>query len=55
MRHQGGGPETFTTMLATMGIGAIVAAMLLPRWRSRFNRDQVLNWGRSYMAQRVRW
>lgn len=44
-RMQGGGPGTFTLMLATMGFGAIVAAMLLPRWRSRFDRDDVVTWG----------
>ena len=44
-RMQGGGPGTFTLMLATMGVGAIIAALLLPRWRSRFDRDQVVTWG----------
>ena len=36
----GGGPGTFTLMLACMGGGAMVAALYFPRWRERFNRDQ---------------
>lgn len=38
----GGGPGMFTVMLATMGTGAIAAALLLPRWRARLDRDQLV-------------
>ena len=36
----GGGPATFTVMLACLGGGAIVAALYFPRWRARWDRDQ---------------
>jgi MFS family permease len=36
----GGGAGTFTVMLSCLGAGAIVAALLFPRWRSRFDRDR---------------
>ncbi len=36
----GGGPATFTVMLAALGVGAIVAALRFPQWRARWNRDQ---------------
>ena len=36
----GGGAGTFTVMLSCLGAGAVVAALLFPRWRARFNRDQ---------------
>jgi len=35
----GGGAGTFTLMLSSMGLGAIVAALQFPRWRARFSRD----------------
>jgi MFS family permease len=38
----GGGPATFTVMLACLGAGAIVAALLFPRWRARWSRDQFI-------------
>jgi MFS family permease len=38
----GGGAGTFTLLLATMGVGAITAAMLLPRLRQTFNRDTLV-------------
>jgi MFS family permease/quinol monooxygenase YgiN len=41
----GGGPGTFTIMLACLGGGAIVAAMNFPRWRARFSSDQFVRWG----------
>ena len=41
----GGGPGTFTLMLSALGAGAIVAALLFPRWRARFDRDQFLRYG----------
>lgn len=46
----GGGAASFTMLLACMGAGAIVAALLLPRLRGRFNRDQVLAWGTLLLA-----
>ena len=36
----GGGPATFTVMLACLGAGAIFAALRFPRWRERYTRDQ---------------
>jgi MFS family permease len=36
----GGGPATFTVMLAFLGGGAVFAAFYFPRWRARYNRDQ---------------
>jgi MFS family permease len=36
----GGSAATFTVMLSCFGLGAIVAALLFPRWRQRFNRNQ---------------
>jgi MFS family permease len=36
----GGGPTTFTLMLASLGGGAIVAALYFPRWRARWSRNQ---------------
>ncbi len=41
----GGGPGTFTVMLACLGAGAIVAALLFPRWRARYSRDQFVRVG----------
>lgn len=41
----GGGPGTFTLMLSMLGVGAIIAALLFPRWRARFNRDQFVRYG----------
>jgi MFS family permease/quinol monooxygenase YgiN len=40
-----GGAGTFTLLLAAMGSGAVVAAAQLPRLRSRFDRDQLVNRG----------
>lgn len=34
------GPTTYTLLLASIGAGAVFAAMNFPRWRQRFNRDQ---------------
>lgn len=44
-RRLDGGAGTFTLLLATMGAGAIVAALSLSRLRTRFDRDAVLNAG----------
>jgi MFS family permease len=41
----GGGPATFTVMLSCLGVGAIVAAMYFPRWRTRFDRDEFVRAG----------
>lgn len=41
----GGGPGSFTLMLSMIGAGAIVAALLFPRWRARFSRDQFVRIG----------
>ena len=41
----GGGPAAFTVMLACLGGGAITAALLFPRWRARFDRDQFVRYG----------
>jgi MFS family permease len=38
----GGGPATFTVMLAALGAGAIIAALRFPHWRARWNRDQFI-------------
>lgn len=44
-RLSGAGPGMFTLLLATMGTGAIAAALLMPRWRARLGRDQIVLWG----------
>ncbi len=41
----GGGAGTFTVMLSCVGAGAIIAALLFPRWRLRFGRDQFVRTG----------
>jgi MFS family permease len=41
----GGGPATFTVMLACLGGGAVVAAFFFPRWRAAYTRDQFLHIG----------
>jgi MFS family permease len=41
----GGGAGTFTVMLSCLGAGAVVAALLFPRWRARFNRDEFVLYG----------
>ena len=41
----GGGPGTFTVLLASLGAGAVTAALLFPRWRARFDRDQFVRYG----------
>ena len=38
----GGGPATFTLMLACLGAGAIFAALSFPAWRARWTRDQFI-------------
>jgi MFS family permease len=41
----GGGPGTFTVMLACLGGGAVFAALYFPRWRARWSRDQFVTAG----------
>ncbi len=41
----GGGAGTFTLLLASMGAGAIVAALFLPRLRSSISRDILVFYG----------
>jgi MFS family permease len=41
----GGGPATFTVMLACLGGGAVFAALYFPRWRARWSRDQFVMGG----------
>lgn len=44
-RLHGGGPATFTLMLSSLGVGAIIAALQFPRWRRHFNRDDFVRLG----------
>jgi MFS family permease len=45
-RHMhAGGPGLFTALLASMGCGAIIAALSLSRWRHRLGRDGFVRWG----------
>jgi MFS family permease len=46
----GGGPGTFTLMLSCVGVGAITAALLFPRLRARFDRDQFVRFGTVALA-----
>jgi len=41
----GGGPGMFTLLMACLGAGAILAALLFPRWRQHFDRDQFVTYG----------
>ena len=40
-----GGPALYTGMLASVGCGAIFAALSFPRWRVHFGRDAFVRWG----------
>ena len=44
-RFGAGGANTYTLLLASMGLGAILMATQLPRLRTRFTRDQVAGTG----------
>jgi len=44
-RFEGAGAGTFTFLLACMGMGAIAAALLLPRLRARLDYDGLVLWG----------
>jgi MFS family permease len=41
----GGGATMFTLLMASMGAGAILAALMFPRWRQRFDRDEFVTYG----------
>ncbi len=41
---QGGGAGTFTVLLASMGGGAVIAALFLPRIRQTVSRDPLVRW-----------
>ena len=41
----GGGAGTYTTLLASMGAGAILSALFLPGWRKRFSSDELVRRG----------
>jgi MFS family permease len=40
----GGGANTFTLLLAAIGLGAIAAVAILPRLRARLSRDALVGW-----------
>jgi predicted MFS family arabinose efflux permease/quinol monooxygenase YgiN len=42
---QGGGAGTFTVLLASMGGGAVIAAVFLPRVRQNLDRDRLVRYG----------
>jgi len=46
----GGDAGTFTLLLASMGAGAIVGALLLPRLRQRFARDALVRLGTTVVS-----
>lgn len=50
LRIEGGNAATFTLLLATMGSGAIVSALFLPRIRQQLSRDTVVWWGSALQA-----
>ena len=52
LRLHGGGPGTFTVMLACLGLGAIVAALRFPYWRVRYTRDEFVLIGTLVQAYR---
>lgn len=41
----GGGAGAYTLLLASMGVGAVLAGTVLPRLRDRFTRDQLVLYG----------
>jgi MFS family permease len=44
-RLHAGGAGLFTLLMASMGAGAIFAALMFPRWRQRFDRNQFVLYG----------
>ncbi|MES2757127.1 MAG: MFS transporter [Pseudomonadota bacterium] len=53
LRLQGGAAATFTLLLACMGSGSIVGAMLLPRLRLRLGRDALVASGAVVLAAAI--
>src|SRR5690606_37292212 len=45
-----GSAGTYTVLLASMGAGAIVSAMLIPRWRRKHSPDRVVQVGSAVQA-----
>jgi MFS family permease len=41
----GGSAGTYTALLASMGTGAILSALLLPRWRRKYSSDELVRRG----------
>lgn len=41
----GGGPGTYTLMLASLGLGAVGAVPYFPSWRDKFSRNQFVFYG----------
>lgn len=41
----GAGAGTYTLLLASMGLGAIIAGLFLPRMREQISRDVLVTWG----------
>lgn len=41
-RYGSGGAHTYSMLLASMGVGAVLAATQLPRLRQRWNRDEII-------------
>jgi MFS family permease len=41
-RYGGGGAHTYSLLLASMGVGAVISATQLPRLRGRWNRDAII-------------
>jgi MFS family permease len=44
-RLHGGGPGLFTLLMSAMGAGAVFAALMFPRWRTRYSHDQFVLYG----------
>ena len=45
-RHEvGGGPKSFGLLVASIGVGAVTGALLLPRFRQRYSRDVLVAGG----------
>ena len=46
----GGSAGTYTVLLASMGAGAVVSAMLIPRWRHKYPSDRIVQVGSTVQA-----
>lgn len=54
----GGGAGAYTLLLSSMGVGAILSALLLPRMRARWSPDEILRYGtltQAAMSVAVAW